>query len=100
MKPCAVAGSAWPSSYSFQDAFNTKNTSAYTWSSYQTVPFSDAGNNVVKSTGTGTNDVASFYRTSTLTTGNGIQVRFQAKSGANEAIFSPWKRPTAPNGWV
>ena len=72
-----AAASAWPTTYSFQDAFNSKNMLAYTWSSYQTVPCSDAGNNVVKSTGSGSNYDANFYRTSTLTTGNGIQLRFK-----------------------
>ena len=82
------AGSAWPNTYSFQDAFNSKNTSAYTWSSYQTVPYNDAGNNVVKSTGTGSSYDANFYRTSTLTTGNGIQLRFKVDATNTSAHFA------------
>lgn len=82
------AGSAWPTTYSFQDAFNSKNTSAYTWSVHQTVPFNDAGNNVVKSTGTGSSYDANFYRMSTLTTGNGIQLRFKVDGTNTSAHFA------------
>ena len=38
----------------FQDPFDSKNATNWAWNSYQTVPFNDGGNNVVKNTGTGT----------------------------------------------
>jgi RHS repeat-associated protein len=75
-------------STSFSDTFDSKSTSNWTWSSYQTVPYSDAGNNVVKSTGTGSNYSASFYRSSyNLSTGKGLQIRFKVDATDTVAHF-------------
>jgi RHS repeat-associated protein len=60
------------------DNFDTKNTTNWTYTSQQTVPFNDAGNNVVKNVGTGTDWNASYYRNSySLSSGKGLQVRFK-----------------------
>jgi len=82
------AGTTWPTTYTFQDPFNTKNTTAWTWSSSQTVPYNDGGNNVVKSTGTGSNWNANFYRTTSLGTGQGLQVRFKVDAANTQALFA------------
>ena len=79
----------WPTTYTFQDSFDSKNTTAWTWSSQQTVPFSDGGNNVVKSTGTGSNWNATFYRsTAALSTGQGLSVRFKVDSTTANALWA------------
>ena len=46
----------WPTSgFTFQDTFDSKNTTNWTWSAHQTVPYADGGNNVVRNVGTGSN---------------------------------------------
>ncbi|MDQ1301913.1 MAG: hypothetical protein QG637_1835, partial [Chloroflexota bacterium] len=77
LQEAATVSSGWPTSYTFQDTFDSKNTAAWTWSSYQTVPFNDGGNNVVKSAGAGTNWNSAFNRTATLSSGQGVSVRFK-----------------------
>jgi hypothetical protein len=72
---------------SFTDMFDTKNTTAWTWSASQTVPFNDAGNNVVKSTGTGANHNANFNRSLySLNHGDSIFVRLKVDA-ANTGSF-------------
>jgi RHS repeat-associated protein len=77
LQEAATVSTGWPTSYTFQDTFDSKNTAAWTWSSYQTVPFNDSGNNVVKSAGTGVDWNSTFYRTATLTSGQGLSLRFK-----------------------
>jgi uncharacterized repeat protein (TIGR01451 family) len=77
LQEAATVSGSWPTSYAFQDSFDSQNTAAWTWSSYQIVPFNDGGNNVVKSAGTGTNWNSTFYRTATLSSGQGLAVRFK-----------------------
>jgi hypothetical protein len=70
----------------FQDAFNSKDTTNWSWSSYQTVPYNDGGQNVVKSSGTGSSWGATFYRTSySLTSGKGLQVRLKVDGTKTQA---------------
>ena len=76
------------STYPFQDSFDSKNTSAWTWNSQQTVPHSHGGSNVVKSTGTGSNWNGTFYRSATLGTGQGLMVRFKVDAANTQAHFS------------
>jgi len=80
----------WPTSgFTFQDTFNTKDTTNWTWSSYQTVPFNDGGNNVVKSSGTNANWDANFYRSAySLSSGKGLQLRFKVDRSDTQAHFS------------
>jgi RHS repeat-associated protein len=74
---------------SFSDAFDTKDTTNWTWSAQQTVPFNDGGANVVKSTGTGSNWNASFYRSSySISSGEGVFVRFKVDSTTPNALFA------------
>ncbi|MBC7260588.1 MAG: RHS repeat protein, partial [Chloroflexi bacterium] len=82
--------SNWPTStFIFSDTFNSKNTTNWTWSNYQTVPFNDGGNNVVKSSGTGNNWDANFYRGAySLSTGQGLQLRFKVSLTNTAAHFS------------
>ncbi|MBI4332947.1 MAG: hypothetical protein HY673_16900, partial [Chloroflexi bacterium] len=62
----------------YQDTFDTKDQTKWTFSAYQTVPFADGGNNVVKSTGTGVDYTSEFYANSyTLRSGQGIQIEFK-----------------------
>lgn len=64
-------------STSFSDTFDTKDTNNWVWSAYQTVPYSDGGNNVVRSSGQN-NWSSNFYRSSyNLTSGKSLQVRFK-----------------------
>jgi RHS repeat-associated protein len=73
------------------DNFDTQNTSNWTFSGQQTVPFNDGGNNVVKNVGTGSDWNANFVRNSySLTSGKGLQVRFKFTSlpTAQAAVLS------------
>ncbi len=73
----------------FFDPFDMKDTNNWAWSAYQTVPFSDAGNNVVKSTGTGVDWNSSFYRSAfSLSSGKGVRMRFKVDAADTGAIFS------------
>ena len=75
---------------SLYDPFDTKDTTRWTWSSYQIVPFLDGSNNVVKSTGPniGTWN-AHFYRSAySLADGEGLQLRFKVNSSDTQAHFS------------
>jgi RHS repeat-associated protein len=75
--------------YTMLDTFDSKDTSGWSWSSHQTVPHNDAGNMVVKSTGTESNWDANFYRTSySLTHGDGVELRFKVDQDDTRAHFS------------
>ncbi len=66
---------------SFTDSFDSANTSAWTFSAYQTVPFNDSGQNVAKSTGTGVDWSANFWRNTTLANGQSASIDFKVDSG-------------------
>ncbi len=71
------------------DTFDIKNTTNWTWSTHQTVPHPDGGNNVVKNTGTGSNYDANFYRNAfSLVNGKGLQLRFKVSQTAAIAVFA------------
>ena len=80
----------WPTSgFTFQDTFNIKNTTNWTWSAHQTVPHPDGGNNVVRNVGTGSNYDANFYRsTYSLANGKGLQLRFKVNQTDTTAVFA------------
>ncbi|MEJ5310984.1 MAG: carbohydrate binding domain-containing protein, partial [Anaerolineae bacterium] len=80
----------WPTSgYTFQDTFDSKNTTNWTWSTHQTVPYSDGGNNVVRNVGTGSSYDASFYRNAySLVNGKGLQLRFKVSQTDTLAHFA------------
>jgi len=80
----------WPTSgFTFQDTFNSKNTTNWTWSAHQTVPYSDGGNNVVRNVGTGSNYDANFYRNAySLINGKGLQLRFKVSQTDTGAVFA------------
>jgi RHS repeat-associated protein len=84
--------------HTFQDPFDTKDAAAWGWSSYQTV-YNDGGNNVIKSSGTGSDYSANFYRSSyNLADGEGVEFRFRvdrtdtASHFMVEANDSPYSR--------
>jgi len=73
----------------FEDEFNTKNTTNWTWNSHQTVPYNDGGNNVVRNTGTDANWDANFHRSSySLADGEGVKLRFKVNRTDTQAHFS------------
>lgn len=87
------------SNTSFADTFNAKDTTNWSWNSYQTVPFSDSGVNVAKNTGTGSNYNASFQRNGySLSHGEGLTLRFKVSSTSPKALWmvesdgSPYQR--------
>jgi RHS repeat-associated protein len=70
----------------FSESFDTRNTFAWGWGANQTVPFNDGGNNVVKSTGTGSDFSAQFYRAAdSLSDGKALQLRFKVDSPNTDA---------------
>jgi RHS repeat-associated protein len=83
------AASGWPSSgFTFSDTFNSKDTSNWTWTDYVAVPFNDGGNNVARSTGTGSSWAANFNRSAySLTSGRGLQLRFKVSASNTQAHF-------------
>jgi RHS repeat-associated protein len=78
------SASNWPTTYSFQDEFNSLDTNNWTFSSYQTI-VSDGGNNVLRSQGNAAWG-SYFYRGNSggsgyvLTSGEGLQVRFKVSA--------------------
>ena len=74
----------------FEDTFDSKNSSAWVWNSFQTVPHNENGNKVVRSRGQETGGWAgNFYRTSyDLTDGEGAELRFKVDQGNPFAHFS------------
>jgi YD repeat-containing protein len=80
----------WPTSgFTFQDPFDSKNTTNWTWSSYQSVIITDTSNNVIKNSGTNASYDANFYRNSySLTSGKGLQLRFKVDATNNIAVFA------------
>jgi RHS repeat-associated protein len=73
----------------FSDSFDTKNTAAWVWNSYQTVPYTDGDGKVVHNDGTGSSYSANFYRNShNLSHGEGLQVRFKVDRSDTAAHFS------------
>ncbi len=59
------------------DTFDGANTSVWTFSISQTVPFNDGGQNVVKSVGTGVDWNANFYRNANLISGQSASIDFK-----------------------
>jgi len=81
----------------FSDAFTTKNTTAWVWNAYQTVPYADGGNAVVKNTGTGSNWSANFYRAGyALTHGETARMRFKVTDANSQAVFALVSNDAAP----
>ncbi len=81
----------------FSDAFTTKNTTAWVWNAYQTVPYADGGNAVVKNTGTGSNWSANFYRAGyALTHGETVRMRFKVTDANSQAVFALVSNDAAP----
>jgi len=82
----------WPTTYSFQDEFNSLDTNNWTFSSYQTI-VSDGGNNVLRSQGPGS-WTSYFYRGNSsgsgyvLTSGEGLQVRLKVSADNTMANIS------------
>jgi RHS repeat-associated protein len=72
------------------DNFTTKNTSLWTYDTYQTVPFTDTdGNRVVKNTGDGSTWNADFVRTQyAIATNGGAQVRFKVDSASSMFVLA------------
>jgi RHS repeat-associated protein len=66
---------------------NASEVTDWVWGShYQTVPYSDGGENVVRNAGTGANYNATFYRSShSLTDGDGLQLRFRVDADDSNA---------------
>lgn len=90
---------AWDSANQFfYDDFSANRTSDWVYSSYETVPYTLDGNQVVKSTGTGNTYDANFYRTSySLSHGKAIEIKFRRDSGYEgyfmlESSGSPYQR--------
>ncbi|MBI4790951.1 MAG: hypothetical protein HY782_28305, partial [Chloroflexi bacterium] len=68
-------------SVTLTDPFDTSNPALWSWSGYQSVPFNDAGQNVVKSTGTDANWNGNFYRNAYgLTHGQSASIDFKVDS--------------------
>jgi len=62
----------------YTETFDTKDTGAWTYNSYQTVPYDDGDDNVLRNAGTGSTWNANFYRSSyNLTEGEAVQVRLR-----------------------
>ncbi len=78
-----------PTSPSYTDLFNLKDTSNWTWgTTCQTVPFNDGENNVVALTGNGTNWDCRFTRSAyTLTNGDTVQLRFKVSQSNAKANY-------------
>jgi hypothetical protein len=72
----------------FSDEFATKNTSAWSWSTYQTVPFTVDWSPAVKSVGSGTGYQSTFWRTGTLTSRKVIELRFKVTGTNTQAHFA------------
>ena len=70
----------------FVDTFDTKNTARWTYNQYQTVPYNDAGNNVVKHDGPGNTFVA-FFRPYSLQDGDSVSVEFKVDASDTQAHF-------------
>ncbi|MBM4430973.1 MAG: hypothetical protein FJ026_11605, partial [Chloroflexi bacterium] len=68
----------WPAASSIADSFDVSSTVTFTYSSRQTVPYNDGGQNVCQSSGTGVDLSAQFYRTAySLNTGDALRLRFK-----------------------
>ena len=73
----------------YTETFDTKDASAWTYNSYQTVVDTDADGSVLKNAGTGTNFSANYYRGSyNLTDGESLQVRFKTDHSDSDAHLS------------
>jgi YD repeat-containing protein len=73
----------------FADSFDTKDTSAWVWNSYQTVPFAWWGEACVRSAGTGSTWDGNFYRSSySLTSGEALQVRYKGDRTDNYGVVA------------
>ena len=78
-----------PGEATFSDEFNTKDTTAWTYNSYQTVPFSLGGQNVVKNVGTDSGYNANYYRSSYSQGSQGsVQFEFQVTGSNSSAHFA------------
>ncbi|MDY7078847.1 MAG: LamG-like jellyroll fold domain-containing protein [Chloroflexota bacterium] len=70
------------------DQFDSKDTSLWQYNSYQTVPYTLDGNEVVKNHGTGSNYNAAMSRHGTaLSSGDTVRVEFRATSASPRAYF-------------
>jgi YD repeat-containing protein len=71
----------------FEDLFDTKSTTHWTWSAAQTVPYNDGGNNVVMNTGDFVN-WRGFNRSGyALASGKALQLRFKVDDTATDVHF-------------
>lgn len=72
------------------DSFDSLNSANWTYApAYQTVPFADSGNNVVKNAGTNADWNANFYRSSySLANGKGMQIRFKVDNANANGVYS------------
>jgi hypothetical protein len=73
----------------YHDTFDAKNNAVWQLNSHQTVPFNDAGNNVLRNSGTNSNYAANFHGKSyNLQSGEEVTLRFKAGSTNTNGHFS------------
>ena len=67
------------------DSFDTKDDLTWVYNSYQTVPFNDNGNNIIKNIATGTSYSANFYKRESSLSNNGL-VQMEFKVDATDTV--------------
>ena len=88
MVPGNVVSYAKDMDVHLQDYFDTKDTELWSFSTHQSVPFDDGGNNVVRNTGTGSSWSASFRRRdSWIMDGRGATFEFKVDATDTSSHF-------------